>query len=79
MKSNISKNARTDRRSAKKLEFGGKEIEPLLIKGDFTGIGSFMSAMYCESKQPIQDKSGNFMTWSQILDLIAQGNKSNAG
>ena len=74
MKSNISKNARTDRKSAKKLEFRGKEIEPLLIKGDFAGIGSFMSAMYSENKKPVQDTNGKFMTWGEIIESIASGN-----
>lgn len=76
MKANISKNARTDRKSKEKLKYNDREIEPVVVYAHFVGKGKFKAAIYSDTKEFVK-LGEDLLTWAQVVFLIKkQGKKS---
>lgn len=70
MKSNVSKNARTDRKKNEKLKFNGQEVEPVMVYGHYANMGKFLGVMITSSKKLLKDAFGKPVFWSNLINTI---------
>lgn len=68
MKSNISKNARTDRQRAEKIKYNGVDVDPVYVMGHYCNQGSFMGVMYSETKKIAMHDDKTFVRWEEVTE-----------
>jgi hypothetical protein len=75
LKTTVSKNAKAaSRKRNERIKYDGKEVDPVLIKLHPT-MGTFMAAMYIESKEPVLDQTGTILRWNQVSAIASRNIK----
>jgi hypothetical protein len=63
-----SKNSKTNRSSAPKPEFNGRQIEPIQC---FLESKSYMTAKYVGTSEVVLGTDGTPMSWNQVLQQVS--------
>jgi hypothetical protein len=75
LKTTVSKNAKAaSRKRNERIKYDGKEVDPVLVKLHPT-MGTFMAALFVESKEPVVGPDGSLLTWNQVAAIASRNIK----